>query len=368
MDKKISRCPVCLNKEAKIVDKDCRRFYIVSCPRCGEYQTNAYISKDIKRIFPEKDEQDELRTGLSHYLALADSNSNKSTEVQLFFIDSDFLEKVRSKSQVLIIPNFIQRFEKSIKFFGTYRKKILQDKLDISNIDSNQTIKHRNQLEEAYSCKFQGYVGCPLDIQKPTIESDDKRDLLIQGLNRGYFSREVVNETSDPRISAIKLTLEGWEKYQELLKSEKNSSFGFFASKFDTDSDKIKLAPLLEKFKSDDFIKQNGGFKVYNPLSEEPKAGNITYRMVNEIRDAKFLVAELSHANNGAYWEAGLATGQGKPVFYFCHKKIFESDKKPHFDIIQHHIIVWDEENLNEAINKLADMIKYHFPEGAPFG
>ena len=39
------------------------------------------------------------------------------------------------------------------------------------------------------------------------------------------------------------------------------------------------------------------------------------------IRDAKFVIADLTHDNNGAYWEAGYAEGLGKPVIYICEKE-----------------------------------------------
>jgi len=37
-----------------------------------------------------------------------------------------------------------------------------------------------------------------------------------------------------------------------------------------------------------------------------------------EIRSAKFLVADLTDENRGAYWEAGFGEGLGKKVYYTC--------------------------------------------------
>ena len=50
-----------------------------------------------------------------------------------------------------------------------------------------------------------------------------------------------------------------------------------------------------------------------------------------KIRDCKFMICDLTHDNNGAYWEAGYAEGLGKPVIYICEKQKFE-DSKTHFD------------------------------------
>jgi hypothetical protein len=46
-------------------------------------------------------------------------------------------------------------------------------------------------------------------------------------------------------------------------------------------------------------------------LDTHPKAGSIDDRLRVEIRGARFLIAELTGANPGAYWEAGFAEGLG---------------------------------------------------------
>ncbi len=46
--------------------------------------------------------------------------------------------------------------------------------------------------------------------------------------------------------------------------------------------------------------------------------------MCVQIRDAKFVIADLTHGNDGAYWEAGYAEGLGKPVAYICEKEEFK--------------------------------------------
>lgn len=56
-------------------------------------------------------------------------------------------------------------------------------------------------------------------------------------------------------------------------------------------------------------------------------AGNIQARLEVEIRKARFVVAELSHHNNGAYWEAGFARGLGKPVIYMYNKEVGKTER-----------------------------------------
>jgi nucleoside 2-deoxyribosyltransferase len=61
------------------------------------------------------------------------------------------------------------------------------------------------------------------------------------------------------------------------------------------------------------------GFKLTR-LDDDPKAGIIDDRLRVEIRTSRFLIADLTHENRGAYWEAGFAEGDGKPVIYTCRK------------------------------------------------
>jgi nucleoside 2-deoxyribosyltransferase len=36
------------------------------------------------------------------------------------------------------------------------------------------------------------------------------------------------------------------------------------------------------------------------------------------LRTSRFVVADLTRGNRGAYWEAGFAEGLGRPVIYTC--------------------------------------------------
>ena len=45
--------------------------------------------------------------------------------------------------------------------------------------------------------------------------------------------------------------------------------------------------------------------------------------MRERIRDAAFVLVDLTHDNPGAYWEGGYAEGLGKPVIYICEASKF---------------------------------------------
>ncbi|HTR13660.1 MAG TPA: hypothetical protein VMI72_10535, partial [Roseiarcus sp.] len=96
------------------------------------------------------------------------------------------------------------------------------------------------------------------------------------------------------------------------------------------------------------------------------EAGLIDARLRNEIRNCRFLIADLSHANAGSYWEAGYAEGLGKRVIYTCEQSVFDGKAvtpKPHFDTNHHLTIIWDETNPQSAAKRLIETIRFTIPE-----
>ena len=93
--------------------------------------------------------------------------------------------------------------------------------------------------------------------------------------------------------------------------------------------------------------------------------------MFRLIRECRFLVLEISDPNYGAYYEAGYALGLGKEVIICCSKEVFEKKYeteeeqkyekylKPHFDIAQKQILVWN--NYEDLTKKLSEWIKALF-------
>ncbi|RIJ16083.1 hypothetical protein D1227_05750 [Henriciella mobilis] len=89
------------------------------------------------------------------------------------------------------------------------------------------------------------------------------------------------------------------------------------------------------------------------------KAGLIDNNMREAIEDASFVLVELSHGNLGAYWEAGLAEGLGKPVIYLCEQAVWDDTKtRPHFDVNHRTTIMWDEAKPDEFVTTLVATIK----------
>ena len=130
---------------------------------------------------------------------------------------------------------------------------------------------------------------------------------------------------------------------------------GFIAMKFGDEMLDNFLADVLKP------CAKQAGFE-HLKLDDTPKAGLIDDRLRVEIQSSDFLVADLTHDNPGAYWEAGYAKGLGKPVIYICEKDKFES-AKTHFDTNRHLTIIWDKDNLPKAGEDLKATIRATLPQ-----
>lgn len=157
-----------------------------------------------------------------------------------------------------------------------------------------------------------------------------------------YFSNPYV-QMSDCEF--ITLTPKALARIDELQKTLKDTKQVFIAMSFDKSLDKANKA--IQKAISD-----NG----YIPRRMDEYAHNnqIVPEMLYQIRQSKFVVADLTGHNNGAYYEAGYASGIGKEVILTCKQDSFESDS--HFDVKQQATVIW--ENEDDLKNKLTTWIE----------
>jgi hypothetical protein len=104
-------------------------------------------------------------------------------------------------------------------------------------------------------------------------------------------------------------------------------------------------------------------------MTDGQPAGLIDDQMRVALRTSRFVVADLSHGNRGAYWEAGFAEGLGRPVIYTCHKdswdKVENGERLVHFDTGHLLTIPWELEKLEEAGKQLTATIRATLPAEA---
>jgi nucleoside 2-deoxyribosyltransferase len=160
-------------------------------------------------------------------------------------------------------------------------------------------------------------------------------DLLVELKKKGWIEgndRPIAGAES--RILQIGLTLDGWERYEAEKKGKLSGKYGFLAMQFNNDT--------LEEFASKVIkpcVKEVLGIDVVD-IREVARAGVIDNILRAQIRDSAFILADLTHDNYGAYWEAGYAEGLGKPVIYLCEKAKFDN-MKTHFDTNHSTTVLW---------------------------
>jgi hypothetical protein len=168
---------------------------------------------------------------------------------------------------------------------------------------------------------------------------------------------------SDPGVwRRVTLSFNGWKRYRELKRATSDSRRAFMAMEYRNE----QLADVFENVFRDAVAKT--GFDLLRLVDTPQPAGLIDDDLRVKIRASRFLIADLSDKNPGAYWEAGYAEGLGQPVIYTCERGKFENpETRPHFDT-NHHLTIlweWDPAKRDEAGEKLKSTIRASLPAEA---
>jgi len=191
-------------------------------------------------------------------------------------------------------------------------------------------------------------------------------DLPVAAIGAFYDGdvRYIVDQLADLKLItysksgsnlSAQLTFTGWKRFEELVHAQVDSRRAFMAMPF-------KNAQIESIYR--DWFKPavaECGF-VLSKLDDEPKAGPIDNQLRVELRRSRFLIAEMSDSNRGAYWEAGFMEGLGRPVFYTCEKSRFD---QVHFDANHCHHVIWENDKLADAVRILKATIRATLPEEA---
>lgn len=144
----------------------------------------------------------------------------------------------------------------------------------------------------------------------------------------------------------LSITPKGWEYIE---KHENESSKNIFIAISFNENTKERRAAIKEA------IVKSG----YTPICLDDYDHNnfIVDEIFFLIKQCAAVVVDVTDQNNGAYFEAGYALGQKKPVIVLCDDNIFnDPSKKPHFDIAQINTIVF--KNYEDLKTKLARRIE----------
>jgi hypothetical protein len=158
------------------------------------------------------------------------------------------------------------------------------------------------------------------------------------------------------------LTMDGWAEAQRIRQQrEAVGNRAFMAMQFgDERLDRLVAGHFVPAVKA-------AGFDLRR-LDQGQPAGLIDDQLRVRIRTARFMVSDITHGNNGTYWEAGYAEGLGRPVIYSCEKSVFDSmdkTKRAHFDTNHLVTVLWEPDGFEHAARKLKDIVRATFPDEA---
>ena len=105
--------------------------------------------------------------------------------------------------------------------------------------------------------------------------------------------------------------------------------------------------PEIDKLSKKHFIPacEKLGYKPVRVDMTEPSR-TLTEKIMDEITEAAYLIADLTYARPSVYFEVGYAVGLGIPLILTCrkdHERGKEEDQRVHFDLAQYKISFWEQ-------------------------
>lgn len=303
-------CPLCkLATKPSVRDPKRHAVLIFECPNCGRY----HLHESLIVAWAENVRDNAV---VSHAIRKQQGLSN----------------------EVLVTPE--------------WRENILRNaSLPNPSEQANNFLLWLGQLLER---KGPGYSLIPYrDGLRATIGAQTSAD--VQFVQTGLMKDSIIESFPTQSSPEIRLTFKGWERYERLKRQSTNSRVAFMAMQYGDD----QLNEVFERcFRP---AADRAGYSL-EKLEDSPKPGLIDVRMEVEIRRSRFVVADLTHQNLGAYWEAGFASGLDKPVIYTCRSDVSQSI---HFDTNHRFNIKWDPNVLDDAGTLLTATIRAALPSEA---
>ena len=284
--------------------------------RSGDSRSGHWHLTDVQRAILAH----RIRTYRSHGTANGD---------RTFLITTDLLDRIRADSS---LPSVATQVRNIIRFIG-------------------DTVSRTGEPLNSIPRDFPAIIGSLNERSSNLLVTElfERKLVRINGL--GADSPTVIAGEVDPLLFNIDLSLDGWEMYQAEKSGVLAGNYGFIAMQFD-DPDLDKL--VKESIKPT--LNEKMGYNLVD-MRDVSRAGIIDNIMREQIRNAKFVIADLSHDNSGAYWEAGYAEGLNKPVIYICERDKFDQ-AKTHFDTNHCTTVLWSPDNHSDFVEELIATVR----------
>ena len=337
MEEKKSKCPACGTMTTCYPEYESLMAYY-RCPICGQFEFQYPIEElKINRnhlssyLFYNRFDADD--SGEARYHTTLDRekcdqyrkeyDEGTGEQGRPIHMDAEIIESWYPKT-------FAERVDKILVYLGNHTPHIGQG--IYCSLDELASLLFVDRWEYKKSWNLREYE-----------DYSDELDFMINYLSdQDYINNYSQYDDHDNKMLGFTLKPKGYARIDEL---QKNTSYGrdvLVAMKFGDDTKNLREAIRMG-------ITSAGYHAVL--IDEVEHNGFITPELLKHIRDSKFVVVDLTHQNNGAYFEEGYAMGLGKPVIQLCKKDI-----KLHFDIAQKNTIFWASEI--EIPERLCNRIK----------
>ena len=332
-------CPVCKSKAAYQFDGS-RRMIFYECPVCGRFELNEYSGTAGFNM-------NQLTAYLVYHSYKRDNWYEYRYNTVLDKEECDrYKKEFRSGHNICGLPVHMDA-----DIVDSWYPRALAEKVDSILLYINSHAKHLGQKIQISLPALMGVLFVDrYDIDNKiygnkinnAVERDEKECIIEIRYMLDYLKKSNLIECQEAAttedMTTICLTPLGYQRVDEL---QKYSSYGrsvLVAMKFGDDT--VKLREAIRKGISD--------ANYYAVFIDEVQHNDfITPELLKHIRDSKFVVVDLTHQNNGAYFEEGYAMGLGKQVIQLCRK-----DVSLHFDIAQKNTIMWEtEEDISEQLS-----------------
>ncbi len=294
-------CPICEldAQDVQVKDRGERKAY--KCARCGSFKITRTAERQVKKLIQDSRLSAWIRDRNERGLDIIEIHTGNIKEI---------LER---------LPNY------------TPREKMMI------------LLKNLERMSKYPGDKAEIVPRC--DIPLAWANSTNELMYYLQALSdRGLILLLAEAKISDSFTPTVAITADGWDYLEESEKRLEEKTQVFVAMSFSKTLNSIwkkAIEPAINE----------AGFRAYR-VDAEPHIDRIDAKIITEIRNSRFLVADVTEQKRGVYFEAGYALGMNLPVIWTVREDDLE---KVHFDTRQYNHIVWESEE--ELRDKLYDVI-----------
>jgi len=326
-DRQDRRCWLCGYSAQSFYDSPARAHLCFSCEACGTYLVNPSLKSANASFDSEYHWSEDQKAMLSAYC-----RRNPGTWIS---IGPGDIEKL-----CVLVPRYSppEKIDRLLQVLGERTTRLgkpanFNSFMDYPLIVANGWQEVRFLVGALIQKKFIDTV--------PTEEKKYADAMAHDAAGMFYNKSPMPPPVSVPSGPQYTVTMDGWNRIEELRTSGRSLTQCFVAMAFRKDTDSI-WGNVIEPA-----IKEAG----YKPLriDREHHVNRIDDEIIAQIRRSRFMVADFTLQRGGVYFESGMMHGLGRKVIWMCHEDEIKSQEGLHFDIRQFNFLTYSEPD--EAIN-----------------